>query len=380
MFSVHLYKIWYIVTAFSLFTAGIFVLLGILNTDKLFRSTCCILIYFGYLLLSSFWSISPGQTVKFFFIDSIEIVVFILFYILVLNISLAALTKMFIYLVFPGFFSAVLFYYLDPNSIRIGSRSLTILPMALPFVWMYYFTSMNRDRYVALFSGVTIIALLFISMSRTPLAVGVVLTILSIGVFGKLCSRYIIKILSVGLAFLSSFLILWQFETTRFALIKTYVRIFHRDFYGGTTHIAAETVDKGRELISRGISEIVFTNQPFGMGYMNFPVWSGDVLGKSKSLHNIYWAWWIEGGVSLVLIVGFIFTCYFYSLLKCIVYSTDIFYRNFCFATIISMVGVLLYGLYHQIHQVPTMYMLLGVGFALSTLRKQSCSNTLKEA
>lgn len=370
MFSVYVYKIWYIVTAISLFIAVISTSVGSIRANRLIWAMLLLVPYFSYILLSALWAIDPLQTIKYFLVDFIELIVFALFYLLAINNPPERIVRLFICLVVPGTISAVMFYFMDPNAIRIGQRSVTILPMALPFIIMHYTTSNNATRYLALLSSVAILALIFVSMSRTPLAVGLILSILSLVIFIKLSLRHFVRLLSAGVITAVSALIMWHVDITRVALIKMYVRVFHRNVALDGLVLSAEPVDKGRELISRGVGEVMFEYQPLGMGYMNFPIWSGEFMGKSKSLHNIYQAWWVEGGVVLSLIVSFIFIGYFFMLKKSISIAKYPYYKSVCIAAMVSMVGVLLFGIFHQMHQSPAMFALLGIGYALYEKRK----------
>lgn len=369
MFSVHIYKIWYIVTAVALFICYVLLMTKVLSFYDINKGPLYLFVYFCYIFLTSLWAKYPEITLRYASYDLIEFFVFILAYILTLNSPIHKIEKFFKFLIIPVIASTLYFYFSDPNAIRIGGgRNLMIMPMLLPFFWMDVVEKKGISNKFAIVSIVVILCLMIISMSRSPVLVGTIVMILSLISFSKSFHKIIKSISKILIYFLILLSMLFYYSPTKIAILKQYSRIINKDVVFGNIHIQAEGSGRERKLIEKGVNELFFDNQPFGIGYMNFPEWfKVQYNGQSHTIHSIYYAWSLECGIFFIIFLIYVFYKYFEGLYVAIKLSKDERFINTCKAITISMVGILVYGLFHQAHQAPILFLLLGVGFALKT-------------
>jgi len=365
MFSVNVYKIWYVVCALAVATTSFLLALRSIRVTITKTSLLLVFMYFLYILLSSFWSISSEWTLEYVAVDIIYFFVFLLFYILVLNLPLTRISSNLAFWVYPGIVSSIYFFYFGKDLGRIGTLVYSLLPAILPYIWLnaFYVKGFRRYRLFAL--ALAALLLLVVSMSRAPLASGLMVSFVSLIAFGGLSFISVSRILFGGIVFVLMGASLWLFNATREAMIRSYVRIVGEDAEVGGIYVASEGLDKGRAMLSEAMNEVIFRFQPFGMGYRNFSVWSEENLGIAKSIHNTYHAWLVEGGMMLAAIVAFMFVFFFFSLRKLIKRSNDEYERNFAKATVFSMMGICFIGYFHQIHQAPVFFIVLGIGYGL---------------
>ena len=99
---------------------------------------------------------------------------------------------------------------------------------------------------------------------------------------------------------------------------------------------------------------------PCGIGYMNFPIYFESFYRYEMTLHNTYQAWATECGILGVLTAIWLLGSYFVGLRRCFARTAGcddgLLRRAFAVAMIVVLVG----GVYHQIHQMPLLFMLLG--------------------
>jgi O-antigen ligase len=109
---------------------------------------------------------------------------------------------------------------------------------------------------------------------------------------------------------------------------------------------------------------------------MNFEPWFGHEYNYSQktasgkevvgvTLHNTYQTWALEGGVPCLLISVYLLWKYFNILVTRIRRSIDNTEKSYYKLLIISMCCLLLEGLFHQIHQTPVFFILIGIVYAL---------------
>jgi len=314
MFSVNVYKIWYVVCALAVATTSFLLALRSIRVTITKTSLLLVFMYFLYILLSSFWSISSEWTLEYVAVDIIYFFVFLLFYILVLNLPLTRISSNLAFWVYPGIVSSIYFFYFGKDLGRIGTLVYSLLPAILPYIWLnaFYVKGFRRYRLFAL--ALAALLLLVVSMSRAPLASGLMVSFVSLIAFGGLSFISVSRILFGGIVFVLMGASLWLFNATREAMIRSYVRIVGEDAEVGGIYVASEGLDKGRAMLSEAMNEVIFRFQPFGMGYRNFSVWSEENLGIAKSIHNTYHAWLVEGGMMLAAIVAFMFVFSFSAL------------------------------------------------------------------
>jgi O-antigen ligase len=372
------YKSWYIATACVLALTVLLFLNHFLNIGKVFSASGLLLLYFFYLFLTAFWAESPMTTIWFVSIESIFIFIFILFYLLSLNFSLTHLIDFFVELIPPATIIFIISHALDPEATRMGYNVLPFLPFLSLFVtW----------RLLGVFSVWNIILLtacllmLVMGMSRTPLigaAVAIILT--GISVAKRWTARLKLAGIFIAVGLILSLAIV-AFQPIRLYAAKTLTRVIYQDVVIDEQKIEAEEPDIIRLAVFGHALLLYKTNWLFGIGYMNFMPLFGEGYdysfespqGKEQvgmSLHNSFQTWALEGGVPCVVIVALLMWKYF-SILKGRIRESKSEIETSCYKCfLIAMICLLVMGLFHQVQQMPILYILLGTVYALDEKRR----------
>jgi hypothetical protein len=367
------YKSWYITTACVAALTVLFLLSGILEFRGLFGASLIIAVYYLYLLLTAAWAEYPETTIWYALADTIFIVIFALFYLLSMNFSVTHMTDFFVHLIPPAFIIFIISYVIDPEAIRIGYYVLPFLPFLFLFciLQLMAFFSIRSIVYAT-----TCLFMLVVGMSRTPLlaaGVGVILIFLTSIKQWTTRLKFVAAFISIGL--LLTFTIL-AYQPFRLYAAKTLARITYQDVAVGEETIQSEEIDVVRWAIFADAISLFQTNWMFGIGYMNFMPWFGDeysyrfedvrdreVVGMS--LHNSFQTWALEGGLPCLAIVTLLLWKYFGILRRRITQSESNIEKAYYKTYSIAMICSLIMGLFHQIHQTPVFYILLGSVYAL---------------
>lgn len=365
MFSVNVYAIWYVACALVFAATLCLLAIGSIRLTNSWTPIILVSVYFLYIFMSSFWSISFDSTLRYVAIDIIYFFVFLIFYILVLNLPLKMISSNLTHWVYPGIASSIYFFNFGQPLDRIGVHVYTIFPAILPYILLNVFYAKGFRRYGLWALALAALLLLLVSMSRTPLGTGIMVSIFSLVAFGGVNLYLVNRILFGGIILVGGGASLWLFEPTREALARAFMRALQMDIELAGIYIDYEGVDIGRALLFEAMNDVIFRFQPLGMGYRSFSVWAAENLGVSKSIHNTYHALLVEGGMVLAFIALFMISFFFFGLAKLINRSRDRYKRNFAKATVISMMGICLFGYFHQIHQAPSFFIILGIGFGL---------------
>ncbi|MCX6343542.1 MAG: O-antigen ligase family protein [Armatimonadetes bacterium] len=361
-FSNLLNKIWYIGTALVLLYTIILVLCGVLRIDGLVKACTIPFVYFGYLLLTSQWAMYPSETVLWVAIDSIFIIIVGLFYLMMLNNSVDAVTDVFVVITYITLPVTVILYLIKPDSIRFGGYATKLLPLLLVFC-----VSAIEDKSRLLKSAIALmvgLGIVIISKSRTPLlACAITLPIISWWTSSRLVDSTR-KMIILALVVAIGVGCLMAFEPTREMVTESMLRITGDEEISiqGTLNASSDDI---RDMQYKMGMYVLLTSQPWGIGYMNFASMINDVLGYPVNLHNSVLTWGAEGGLPCVLIVLFMFYKYFAlakRTMKKSLLEQDV---RFCKSCIVAMVGVLITAMFHQAHQAPPMYILIGIVYAL---------------
>jgi hypothetical protein len=335
---------------------------GAVRADGLARALLPVLVYFAYLASTALWAADPATVLTWVAIDSIEIPVVALFYLWALNSSFRALCRSMVALLYVCVPIAVALHLMDPEATRFGYRAVMLGPMVVPFCWLVW----RRERSVlALGAIVAILAMLLISRTRTPLAATLIALLASAWgtsknpwefVRGGVWAAGMVTVLSAVLLVL---------PYTRPFLAETVSRLTGLDVELGDTMIEAEPFDQVRWDVFTSALELWWKHQPLGMGYMNFMVWFEDNFGLEMPLHNSFQTWSLEGGVPCLAIVGWILWRYFRTL-RLPAAAGDADGTLQATALRCAMLGTLVIGLFHQPHQAPMMFGLLGMAYAFA--------------
>jgi len=131
-----------------------------------------------------------------------------------------------------------------------------------------------------------------------------------------------------------------------------------------------------RELHYEEGLKLLISMQPLGMGYHNFLGWSEKALGVETSMHSAYLSWGLEGGLICVVIAYYLLYRFYSILIKMAKAADNIREKTFYEALMLSMIGVLINGLFHQAHQTPTLFVLLGIAYSVPYRQKLNSSSS----
>lgn len=370
---INLYKSWYIAAVFAFIVSLILLYFKILNSQGLFNSLIYIVAYYLFLLITSIWAEYPHITIYYVAIESIFIVVFLLFYLLSMNFSLNNIIDFQYYLILPSISIYIITYIINPDASRLGGNANVFLPFTLLFCVSKI---IRRFSFLRLFVIALCLIMLVISMSRTPLFVGIigiVMMLFTIVDRPKVCYKMILSYIFILFIAIMSLLYI---PTLRQYAIKTVGRFLSNDIIIGGELISSEPPDVLRWRIYDDAWNLYRSNWLLGIGYMNFQQWFGETYNYSVvnsrdkevfgvNLHNTYQTWLLEGGILCILIVLVIMFRYFKILIHNIKYCTNPYDKSCYKLYVVVMICLIITGLFHQIHQTPVFYSVLGTVFAL---------------
>jgi O-antigen ligase len=352
------YKTWYIAAAAALVFTAFLVAAGAVRIHGVLSDLWPIVLYFVYLFLASFQSEYGPEARHWAIADSIGILVFALFWIAGRNNDAATIRKGFVQTSYLAIASAVLVYYVEPQYSRLGAYALPFYPVAIPFLWAEIIDRRARSAWLAL---VLVLANLVLSRSRTPLAAGLLGLGLSFLWIGrnvaqrvKLGVVMLVCVVALGAAFMS-------FPTTRYFLYVFVSRITHEDVLTQEFYIPGEPFDPTRSNLNEIVSNGFRDAQPFGVGYNTVGYVYERAFGFYTPLHSIYQTWIFEGGLFCALIVAGILIRHWLALRAARRRSARPEEAVLARCLMFSTVAMLFIGLFHQMHQGPLFYAILGM-------------------
>jgi O-antigen ligase len=370
---IKLYKSWYITTAGVCVVTLLLILGRVLKTRGLVKSTGFMVIYFLYLLLTATWAEYPADTVLFVAIDSINVIIFALFYILSMNFAPFRIVDFFVCVVPPAIIIYFITYIIDPEASRFGGYVIAFLPSVLLFCTLRLIQSVSIQNITLVLAC---LLMLVLGMTRTPLLVagiGLIMMFLMVAkswrsqhkLFGALALISIIVMITI-----------FSIQPLRTISIRAVSRIIPQDVFVGNQLIEAEPTDIGRWKVYSDAVSLYKDNWLFGIGYMNFMPWFGAMYGYyyeniggketvGMNLHNVYQTWALEGGLPCLMIVAFLLWKYFNILITRIRKSRDKLEKSYYKVLIIGMICLLVSGVFQQIHQTPVFYIFMGIVYAL---------------
>ena len=377
---INLYKSWYITTVFVCIFTGLLLFNNNIKTNGLVKSLGLILIYYSYLLLTAIWAEYPDVTIWFVATESIYVIIFALFYLLSINFAPDRIIDFFVYLVPPAILCFLITYIIDPEASRFGGYVLVLLP------FIFLFCVFRLIQSVSILNIVFITACLLMLVtgrSRAPLIIagfGLLLMFMTKTNPWRRLRKPILVFVMIGIVFIITIITVPQLKL--FAA-QTIVRITYQEMVVSDQVIEAEMPDEVRWRIYDDAFLLYKTNWLFGMGYMNFMPWFGDMYnfidenpkGKETvgmNLHNTFQTWALEGGLPCLCIVAMLLWKYFRILRRRIIQSNNDLEKSYYKLFVIGMVCSLVVGLFHQIHQTPMLFILLGIVYALEDNNKNN--------
>jgi hypothetical protein len=253
----------------------------------------------------------------------------------------------------PIIASAIYFFHYDPD--RIGLRAYEVAPFVIPFAVALAY---RGSHLAVLLIGMTI-GFLAITQSRTPIAAGAVTFAIS---FIWLSPRALSSVrLGAGLVVLAVLVssVSLQFEPVKIAAANTVSRLTGEEIYIDGTELRPE-FDRVRENLTELAIERIEDYNPVGIGYENFMLLPGNIY--DEVLHSTYETWVIEMGVVGTLIALFMLAEFFRVSRRGLFLGDDD--DRALFKCIVSgIVGALVLAFFHQPHQSPGFWMMIGFAF-----------------
>jgi hypothetical protein len=333
---------------------------GRLTLRGLGRAVLPIVAYFGYIFATAFWALNPDLALYHAGLDSLNLLVFGIAYVVALNcppkISERLLTGSLhiCYLV-----AAIHIVYRPLGEGRWGNGIAMVLSCAIPFLIS---KAVRQSSWRSISLAVMAMALIFVAQSKTAIIACAVVVPLSLLAHLKNVRRALRMALISALPACALVAGLLSIESIRVSAANTVVRLTGNAIQVGSTELAAEKEDANRTFERTQGVQWFWEYMPWGIGYMNYSVLSSARLHYILSAHNTYLAWGIEGGLPLLAFGGSLFVRFgtrIRRLLRSRTLSNED--RIFAKSCALSIVAVLLFGLAHQVHQYPPLYVLLGL-------------------
>jgi len=367
-----LYKSWYVSTALVLIFVSMFLLKQFIGCRGLLKSTLLIAAYYLYLLITSLWAQYPATSIWHVATETIYILIFALFYFMSVKFAPASIVDFFANLLPPAAVVFVIDYAINPESSRHGGYVLVLLP----FIFLFCTFRLIQNHSLKNVAYVTAsLLMLILGVSRTPLLIaGVGLLLMFLTMFDtRLRFKFILSFLVIGAIAISTVVIVPQL---RINAAKTVSRIIYQDIAVDSRVVEAEKSDILRWLIYSEAISLYKDNSILGIGYMNVMPWVGDkysIVSESSdgkeivgmNLHNTYQTWLLEGGLPCVVLVLILLRRYFKTIRHMIKTSMNKYNKSYFKLLAISMICVLIEGLFHQIHQAPVFFIFIGLVYAL---------------
>ncbi|HEU4888113.1 MAG TPA: hypothetical protein VFV49_09520 [Thermoanaerobaculia bacterium] len=368
--SMWAYKIWYIGTAVAVIVTAFAAVIGAVRVRGVLRDLWPLFLYFAYLLAASTQAEYAADARYWAFADSIGFLVACVFWVATRNNDPSAIRIGFVYVSIIAAPVAILLYRSFPEATRLGGYALPFYPISISFLWAEIIG--GKRRRVALLALTIVLGILFVSRSRTPLAAGLIVLGFCFLFIGRSLAQRVKLAVVLAMIVTSLVVALMSFDVTRIAVLTFVARVTHEDIVIGEVYIPGEPVDPTRErldaLVAAGIRDV----QPFGYGYNTTGYLFERSFGYFTPLHNIYHIWAFEGGVFCALIMAVVLLRHLAALRRARMWASDHEHEILARCLMFSTLGMLLFGIFHQMHQGPLFYAVLGMALGL---RQRAVSN-----
>lgn len=360
--SIYVYRIWYVAAMVAVLLVASLAVARTIRTAGLVRALAPVLAYYAVLLAGASWALYPRDTLRWVAIDSIEIAVFALAFLAGRNATPGAITAALLTLTIPGVAITAIMYARDPAATRIGQYAISLLAVVTPFA--YWRIVHARPRWPAILALAAGFAVLLFGRSRTQLATACLLTAIAALVFRRNVRASLREAVAGAVVAAATAAALLLVPATRTPVVTMFVRVTGIPVSWGDLHVAAEKKNDERAALTALSLDILPHQMPLGIGYMNFGRYFRGVEGYDSSLHNVYMTWLLEGGLPCVAAVLLLAWLHIRGLRAYIGGALDPAQRAYGQACAIGSVGILTIGAFHQVHQSPVLWMLLGLGAA----------------
>jgi hypothetical protein len=370
-FFLHKYKLYYFGWAACLLITLTMVLTGKLRLRLTPRHIGALTVFYAYLLLTALWSYSPSETLYYAIADLLQPVAFVIGIVWAQNNPPRRLSEYSAMFVSAHVLIAVTlmvasggFFFDQYGSIRsaLGLALVTGLPM---LIWR---AKLQRTVLRAALPAVAVLIILVLGSRAALLLAGPVLVASFYAVSeGRL--RFLRATARFGVLGLLGVLVIWSVPGLRHGAEAALSRFGPDELSFAITPggVAAGDIqaDFDRRL-QAAVALSSFLSRPLtGGGYMSTLSITTAAYGRvGLSAHGLPFTLLGETGlIGTAIFLWFLLGCYrsVRRRLASSVAGTDAsFYR----ILLVTLGAMLLFGAFHQIHQVPSFFVLLGWGYA----------------
>lgn len=371
------YKTWYIATVLAVSITGVFVIVGWMRIGRLFTAVIPLSVYVAYLYIAGSYSEFPADAHFYAAADLIQIPIFGLFYLLIINDAPDALSRIMLQMSFVGTAMTVVQFALASQSvygtlaqnINRGTLALTTMPFCAAF--SVAAMANKQQRKLAFVTFVLAWLVLLIGQARTPILVSFIDCALVLAIAPINLRLKVRMVATVTAAVAIAIAAAWFYPTTNDMVRRTAARFLQQDIVIDGNLIPAEHGDPVRDQIWATSLRLLPEAQPFGIGYWNFPRLFERETDIYTSIHSVYMVWAVEGGFCCVLIVLWMLALHIRWLRRAMRRAIDARHRELARTLVIITIGDAVWGLFDQLQQGPLFFMVLGCGAGVGAVAMQ---------
>jgi O-antigen ligase len=368
MASAEIYKIWYIATAIVLFMSVFCVRVSWREIGHFLLDAKWFAFYWIAILLSVRYSIDPETSQLQLLYDSIFPFVFLIFYYVGLRTDFETVCMVMRLQVWTAII--ILATGLDVEvAERVGYRMMFVLPYVVPFI----VAAIYAGRRLAFVELPAVMLILLVSNSRTQIATALVVFVISAIAFRTSMTRLMWQTGGIVAVVAVTVLVAYQFDASRQLILFTVVRLTGVPILDAATNTLIDVeFDTIRDNINALFSVMFWDGGWTGIGLEAFgPIWIAywNLKGTydEMSLHSIYQVWWLE--------LGYLGTAAALAMLGSFFIRATAARKNpLVAASTIGFLGTLMAGNFHQMHQAPMFYAMLGMGLGAARVAKTNRS------
>ena len=370
----HKLKLYYFAWAFCVWLTATMLLAGKLCLRLTVRHVCAIATFYAYLALTALWSYSSSGTLYYVLVDLLQPIAFVLGIVWAQNNPprrLSAYVAMFVtahvLLALASIASSGGLYFDQYGSIRsaFGLAFATGLPI---LIWRAKLRPTLPRVLLAVLSTLLILVL----GSRAALLLVAPVILGSFYSLSKGRLKFIRATLRLGAVGLLAVIIIWLVPGFRHGAEAALTRFdpdnlsFAVGLGGGDAVLTDEVQADVDRRLQAAVALGSFLDRPFtGGGYMSTLFMTTDMYGRvGLSAHGLPFTLLGETGlVGSAIFVWFLIGCY-RSVRRRLASPISPSDASFHRILLVTLAAMLFFGFFHQIHQVPSFFVLLGWGYA----------------
>ena len=333
-----------------------------------------VLAFQGWLWLTAAWSYDPRQTLWWLALDSLLPVVFLLAISWAQNVTAWRLSWYFemtavLYSLLGLWFLVTTGGFVDDRFGAVRSGMAAALLTAVPF--LFWRLRLRANPYRAALTVWTVLSLLAVG-SRSALVLLPVALLGGVWIAVRTNRRPLSTAFIAALATLVVAGALLAVPAVRAGLAEGLARFSpaHQSLDVSAKVVSelgrSEAVDIDRRLQAFVALETFLADPALGDGYMNTYMKVQDRFQREVSAHGLPFTLLAETGlVGTVLFLLMVASCY-RALRRAAQGAASLRERGFMLTLTLTLTVLLLFGLFHQVHQNPTFHVLLGWGYAVA--------------